>query len=563
MAILTGTRFGSYEILSLIGAGGMGEVYRARDTQLNRDVAVKVLLNLSTDPHRLQRFEQEARAAAALNHPNILAVYHMGRYEGAPYLVSELLSGENLRQLVKRGPLPVRKVIEYCVQIAHGLQAAHDRGIVHRDLKPENLFLTKEGRVKILDFGLAKLTQPVQTSEYGPGTIGGLTEPGVVMGTVGYMSPEQVRGESTDSRTDIFAFGAVLYEMLTGKRAFQRSNATETQAAILREDPPNILDLVPNLPPGLQRIVQRCLDKSPEHRFQSAADLAFALESAADISLSGQRSALVLPPPSRGKTLPILIGLCVLAVPLAAYLLWPKIRPHIPLSLSKPSEASQPVAAAPKEVKPVPLAPPSPHELTILDPATYSWFDPTTKQPAVWYAALSDGTYHFFNGPGVDPKSGLNLIPVTPEFVGHLRAQNASPQPVAPKHKTATVAASNPQTPPEGDSASERLREDARLESLAQEAQQALNDRDYGTAIDFCSKVLSANPGSQPCTAIHQHASIKLAEQFVEEGTAHWEKGEFDQALHSAEKALELDPANQRAAKLKQLAMHMKSQTAK
>jgi len=563
MAILTGTRFGSYEILSLIGAGGMGEVYRARDTQLNRDVAVKVLLNLSTDPHRLQRFEQEARAAAALNHPNILAVYHMGRYEGAPYLVSELLSGENLRQLVKRGPLPVRKVIEYCVQIAHGLQAAHDRGIVHRDLKPENLFLTKEGRVKILDFGLAKLTQPVQTSEYGPGTIGGLTEPGVVMGTVGYMSPEQVRGESTDSRTDIFAFGAVLYEMLTGKRAFQRSNATETQAAILREDPPNILDLVPNLPPGLQRIVQRCLDKSPEHRFQSAADLAFALESAADISLSGQRSALVLPPPSRGKTLPILIGLCVLAVPLAAYLLWPKIRPHIPLSLSKPSEASQPVAAAPKEVKPVPLAPPSPHELTILDPATYSWFDPTTKQPAVWYAALSDGTYHFFNGPGVDPKSGLNLIPVTPEFVGHLRAQNASPQPVAPKHKTATVAASNPQTPPEGDSASERLREDARLESLAQEAQQALNDCDYGTAIDFCSKVLSANPGSQPCTAIHQHASIKLAEQFVEEGTAHWEKGEFDQALHSAEKALELDPANQRAAKLKQLAMHMKSQTAK
>jgi hypothetical protein len=250
-------------------------------------------------------------------------------------------------------------------------------------------------------------------------------------------------------------------------------------------------------------------------------------------------------------------------VPLAAYLLWPKIRPHIPISLSKPSEASQPVAAAPKEVKPVPLAPPSPHELTILDPATYSWFDPTTKQPAVWYAALSDGTYHFFNGPGVDPKSGLNLIPVTPEFVGHLRAQNASPQPVAPKHKPATVAASNPQTPPEGDSAADRLREDARLESLAQEAQQALNDRDYGTAIDFCSKVLSANPGSQPCTAIHQHASIKLAEQFVEEGTAHWEKGEFDQALHSAEKALELDPANQRAAKLKQLAMHMKSQTAK
>ena len=267
MAILTGTRFGSYEILSLIGAGGMGEVYRARDLQLNREVAVKVLLNLSTDPHRLQRFEQEARAAAALNHPNILAVYHMGRYEGAPYLVSELLSGENLRQIVKRGPLPVRKVIEYGVQIAHGLQAAHDRGIVHRDLKPENLFLTKESRVKILDFGLAKLTQPVQTSEYGPGTIGGLTEPGVVMGTVGYMSPEQVRGESTDHRTDIFAFGAVLYEMLTGKRAFQRSNATETQAAILREDPTNILDLVPNLSPACSVLSIVVWKKAPSSAF--------------------------------------------------------------------------------------------------------------------------------------------------------------------------------------------------------------------------------------------------------------------------------------------------------
>jgi serine/threonine protein kinase len=563
MAILTGTRFGSYEILSLIGAGGMGEVYRARDQQLNREVAVKVLLNLSTDPQRLQRFEQEARAAAALNHPNILAVYHMGRYEGAPYLVSELLSGENLRQTIKRGPLSIRKVIDYGVQIAHGLQAAHDRGIVHRDLKPENLFLTKEGRIKILDFGLAKLTQPLQTSEYGPGTIGGVTEPGVVMGTVGYMSPEQVRGESTDHRTDIFAFGAVLYEMLTGKRAFQKATATETQTAILREDPPNILDLVPNLPPGLQRIVQRCLDKGPEQRFQSAADLAFALESAADISLSGQRSALVAPPPGRGKAVPILIGLCILAVPLAAVILWPKIRTHLPITVPKLPEATQPIVTPPKEVKQVAIAPPGPHELTIPDPATYSWFDAGTKQPAAWYAALSDGSYHFFDGPGVDPKSGQNLIPVTPEFVGHLRAQNAAAQPAAPKRKPATVAASNAQTPPEGDSAAERLREDARLESLAQEAQQALNDGDYGTAIDFCSKVLSANAGSQPCTAIHQHASIKLAEQFVEEGTAHWEKGEFDQALHSAEKALELDPANQRAAKLKQLALHMKSQKAK
>jgi serine/threonine protein kinase len=563
MAILTGTRFGSYEILSLIGAGGMGEVYRARDTQLNRDVAVKFLLNLSTDPHRLQRFEQEARSAAALNHPNILAVYHMGRYEGAPYLVSELLSGENLRQTIKRGPLPVRKVIDYGVQIAHGLQAAHDRGIVHRDLKPENIFVTKEGRVKILDFGLAKLTQPLQSSEYGPATVGGVTEPGVVMGTVGYMSPEQVRGESTDHRTDIFAFGAVLYEMLTGKRAFQKPTPSETQTAILREDPPNILDLVPNLPPGLQRIVQRCLDKGPEQRFQSAADLAFALESAADISLSGQRSAYVPPPPARRKAVPIFVSLFIVAIALAGYLFWPRIRPHLPSSLSKPTAASQPLVASPKEVKQVAMAPLSPHELSIPDPGTYSWFDPATKQPAVWYAALSDGSYRFFDGPGIDPKSGQVLTPVSAEFVAHLRAQTAPPQPAAPKHKPATVAASNVQKSPDADSEGERLREDARLESLAQEAQQALNDGDYGTAIDFCSKVLSANAGSQPCTAIHQHASIKLAEQFVEEGTAHWEKGEFDQALHSAEKALELDPANQRAAKLKQLALHMKAQTAK
>ena len=171
MAILTGTRFGSYEILSLIGVGGMGEVYRARDLHLNRDVAVKVLLNLSTDPQRLHRFGQEARAAGALNHPNILAVFHMGTYEGAPYLVSELLQGETLRQVLKRGPLSIRKVIDYGVQIAHGLEAAQQKGIVHRDLKPENLFLTRDGRIKILDFGLAKLTQPLQPSEYGTSTI--------------------------------------------------------------------------------------------------------------------------------------------------------------------------------------------------------------------------------------------------------------------------------------------------------------------------------------------------------------------------------------------------------
>src|SRR6266436_6208476 len=310
MAILTGTRVGSYEILSLIGVGGMGEVYRARDLHLNRDVAVKVLLNLSTDPQRLQRFGQEARAAGALNHPNILAVFHMGTYEGAPYLVSELLQGETLRQAVKRGPLPIRKVIDYGVQIARGLEAAHERGIVHRDLKPENLFLTRDGRIKILDFGLAKLTQPLQSSEYGTTTVTTGTDPGVVMGTVGYMSPEQVRGDSSDHRTDIFAFGAVLYEMLAGKRAFQKPTATETMTAILREDPPNILDLVPNLSPGLQRILQHCLEKGPEQRFNSAGDLAFALDSAAGSSVSGQRS--VLAPPVKRKTWLIPVSLSIL-----------------------------------------------------------------------------------------------------------------------------------------------------------------------------------------------------------------------------------------------------------
>src|SRR5437870_5779498 len=217
MAILTGTRFGSYEILSLIGVGGVGEVYRARDLHLNRDVAVKVLLNLSTDPQRLHRFEQEARAAGALNHPNILAVFHMGTYEGAPYLVSELLEGETLRQAVKRGPLPIRKVIDYGVQIARGLEAAHEKGIVHRDLKPENLFLTRDGRIKILDFGLAKLTQPLGDvlEEARTRT---RTDRGTWLGTAGYVSPEQVREGRADARSDVFALGAILYEMLAGRR---------------------------------------------------------------------------------------------------------------------------------------------------------------------------------------------------------------------------------------------------------------------------------------------------------------------------------------------------------
>jgi len=238
----------------------------------------------ASDGDRLRRFEQEATAAAALNHPNILAVYQMGTYEGAPYLVSELLEGETLREPIRRGRLAVRKAMDYGVQIARGLAAAHEKGIVHRDLKPENLFVTKDGRVKILDFGLAKLTQPADGFDHGAPTLSDETEPGTVMGRVGYMAPEQVRGQAADHRADIFAFGAILYEMLAGKRAFQKPTSPETMTAILNEDPPGISQLVPNLPTALQRVVHRCLEKSPEQRFQSASDLAFALEALSDSS---------------------------------------------------------------------------------------------------------------------------------------------------------------------------------------------------------------------------------------------------------------------------------------
>ncbi len=274
VTLMPGTKLGEYEVKSLLGSGGMGEVYRARDSRLGRDVAIKVLpSSLSADSDRLRRFEQEARAAAALSHPNILAVFQMGTYEGAPYLVSELLEGETLREQIKRGRLSMRKAIDYGVQIARGLAAAHEKGIVHRDLKPENLFVTKDGRVKILDFGLAKLTQ--SGSEQTAAKVAEGTEPGVVMGTVGYMSPEQVRGQTADHRTDIFALGAILYEMLAGKRAFQKAISADTMSAVLNEDPPAISQA--NIPPALQNVVHRCLEKSPEQRFQSATDLGFAL----------------------------------------------------------------------------------------------------------------------------------------------------------------------------------------------------------------------------------------------------------------------------------------------
>ena len=289
--LTSGAVLGEYEVQSLLGSGGMGEVYRAHDRRLRRDVAIKVLPRfVSSDSDRLRRFEQEAQAAAALNHPNILAVHQLGTYEGAPYLVSELLDGETLRQQLQRGRLPVRRAIDYSVQIARGLAAAHEKGITHRDLKPENLFVTKDGRVKILDFGLAKLTRSDNTSSHSAPTLSSETDPGVVMGTVGYMAPEQVRGQTADQRADIFAFGTILYEELTGQRAFRKPTSVETMNAILNEEPASLSSLAPSMPIALQRIVQRCLEKGPEQRFQSAYDLAFALEALSDSGASPARA---------------------------------------------------------------------------------------------------------------------------------------------------------------------------------------------------------------------------------------------------------------------------------
>jgi len=289
-----GTQLGPYEITAPLGAGGMGEVYRARDTRLERDVAIKVLPQaFSADADRLRRFEQEARAAAALNHPNILAVYDVGTHDGAPYIVSELLEGETLRDRLGPPPaprdqsgaqpgLPARKVVDYAIQIAHGLAAAHEKGIVHRDLKPENLFVTSAGHVKILDFGLAKLRPESKSASVDRTALPTElvdTEPGMLLGTMGYMAPEQVRGQTVDHRCDIFAFGAILYEMLSGQRAFRGATAADTISAILDKDPADLPVADLHIAPALERIVDRCLSKHPGARFQSASDLAFALES--------------------------------------------------------------------------------------------------------------------------------------------------------------------------------------------------------------------------------------------------------------------------------------------
>ncbi len=287
MALAAGTRLGSYEILGALGSGGMGEVYRARDPRLEREVAIKILPpSFSSDPQRLRRFLQEAHASAALNHPNILAVHDIGQMDGSPYIVSELLEGESLRGKLRSGPVPVRKAIEYTQQIARGLAAAHDTGIVHRDLKPENIFVTHDGLAKILDFGVAKVIPAKVAPDEPTGTLE--TEAGSVVGTAGYMAPEQARGRPADPRTDLFALGAILYEMLSGQRAFQGESTADTISAILHQDPPPLSASTPSVSPALERIVRHCLEKDPEERFQSARDVAFDLESLTTASASAE-----------------------------------------------------------------------------------------------------------------------------------------------------------------------------------------------------------------------------------------------------------------------------------
>ena len=289
---MQGQHLGNYEILDKLGEGGMGEVWRARDERLNRTVAVKILPpDLANDPLRRARFEQEARSLGALNHSNIVAVYDVGQDNGRSYIVSELVDGEPLRSVIDRGPLPIRKVIDYAVQMAEALAAAHELGIVHRDLKPENVMVTRAGRVKVLDFGLAK--QNVAAASDKTATMAmSLSQPGMVMGTAGYMSPEQVRGEPVDARSDIFGFGCVLYEMIAGKRAFEAPSSVETMHAILNQDPP---ELDASTSPALGSIVRRCLEKRPEQRFQSAADLAFALRALTASSSSTAQGPVATP----------------------------------------------------------------------------------------------------------------------------------------------------------------------------------------------------------------------------------------------------------------------------
>ena len=339
MPIQTGTRLGPYEVTAFIGAGGMGEVYRARDGRLNRDVAIKVLPEgVARDEESRNRFERETHAVAALSHPNVLAIFDTGSHEGRLFAVTELLDGQTLRERLREGPLPVRKAVDWAVQIARGLAAAHDKQLVHRDIKPENVFLTTDGRIKILDFGLAKAQRETDAAAE---TVADATGAGLVLGTAGYMAPEQVRGQATDARTDLFAFGAVLYELLTGVRAFRRDTVAETMTAILHDDPPDFGPR-PDVPPSLERIVRHCLEKQPQERFQTARDVAFALESlsAASSAPAGMAAAATRQPAaSRTTRIAVAAGI-VFGLAITAWLLGPRLG----LGVSSQPESASPIA---------------------------------------------------------------------------------------------------------------------------------------------------------------------------------------------------------------------------
>jgi eukaryotic-like serine/threonine-protein kinase len=325
MALSPGSNLGPYEIQSSLGAGGMGEVYRARDTRLDRIVALKVLpVIFSKDPDRLHRFQDEARLLSTLDHPNVMAIFDVGEQDGIRYLVSEFLEGHTLREKLSAGPLSRWRTVEYALETARGLAAAHEKGIIHRDLKPDNIFITSDDRVKILDFGLAK--QAPKQTDYATVT-SPPTTPGTVLGTAGYMSPEQVRGQTIDHRSDIFSFGAVLYEMASGRRAFRGDSSVETMNAILKDEVPEISASGVQVSPGLERIIRRCLEKKPERRFQSASDLAFAVEALSGTSSSISQPAVAAPMPA-GKRPLVLAAAGILALVLVGTLLWSYLRPR-------------------------------------------------------------------------------------------------------------------------------------------------------------------------------------------------------------------------------------------
>jgi hypothetical protein len=321
LRLQSGSTVGRYKIDALIGAGGMGQVYRARDPSIERDVAIKVLpADYAADAERLRRFEQEAHASGALNHPNVLTLYDVGTADGRPYLVMELLDGETLRDCVGRGAMPAARACEIASAIARGLAAAHARGIVHRDLKPENVMVTRDGRVKILDFGIAKLR--VRDPNRDQRAVTPLrTAADTMLGTAGYMAPEQVRGESTDERADLFALGAILFELLSGHRAFDRESRVETLNAILHDDVPALGAAAANVPLAVDRIVRRCLEKNPDARFQSARDLAFALDTVAELATSTSTD-VALPTARRRFHRPALAAIVVVAIAVVAFAIW-------------------------------------------------------------------------------------------------------------------------------------------------------------------------------------------------------------------------------------------------